>query len=335
MQPSGRSFEVGEDDVILDVALAHGIRMPHGCRAGSCKSCRAKVVSGTADVGRVFPAPRFMLRTRQFDGYTLLCRASASSDLVIEVDEQPRVHEARRLKSTVESVERAARDVAILRLKLDIADALNFVAGQYVELLLADGVRRSYSIANAPAAAGNDALEFHVRHLPGGLFTDRLFGGLAAGESLDIEAPRGAFYLRESARPALMLASGTGYAPIRSILLDVLPLRQGRPFVLYWGARTRADLYRLEEAQALASEHADLRFVPVLSEPDPDWDGRRGLVHEAVMQDLPDLSNWQVYACGAPPMVDAAQRDFTRQCRLEMADFFSDAFVSQADMARA
>ena len=333
--PSGRCFEVGEDDVILDVALSHGIRMPHGCRAGSCKSCRAKVISGTVDVGRIFPAPKFLLRMRQFDGYTLMCRASAASDLVIEVDEQAHVHEPRQLKALVADLELVRSDVAILRLKVDISEAVVFVAGQYVDLLLPEGVRRSYSIANAPSATGNQGLEFHIRYMPGGLFTERLFKGLALGEEIGIEAPLGAFYLRESVKPAIMLASGTGYAPIRSILLGALPRRQGRDMLLYWGARTLADVYKMEEARELEATWPGFKFVPVLSEAGDEWSGRKGFVHRSVMEDFPDLSGWQVYACGTPLMVEAAQRDFGAHCKLSPDDFFSDAFISQADLVEA
>jgi NAD(P)H-flavin reductase len=159
-----------------------------------------------------------------------------------------------------------------------------------------------------------------------------MFDGLAAGEEIRIEAPLGSFYLRESVKPALMLASGTGYAPIRSILLDALPRHQGRRMILYWGARKLADIYHLEEARELERTYPDFSFVPVLSEADQDWTGRTGLVHQALMQDFPDLSEWQVYACGTPLMVDAAQRDFAAQCQLSLDNFFADSFISQADL---
>jgi CDP-4-dehydro-6-deoxyglucose reductase len=335
LEPSGRSFQVTEDDVILDAALAQGIRMPHGCRAGTCKSCRAKVISGIADVGRAFPGPKFMMRLRQFDGYTLMCRATAACDLVIQVDEQPSVPEPAILTAKVKQIV-ITGDVAILRLQIEGDEAVSYVAGQYVDLLVSATDRRSYSIATPPALTGNAELEFHVRHLPGGLFTDRLFGGdLSVNEVIGLEAPLGAFYMRESSKPAVMLASGTGYAPIRAILLDILPRHQGRRIVLYWGGRQRADLYNFEEVIALERDYPDFSFVPVLSEAGPSsgWAGRTGFVHAAVMQDLPDLSDWQVYACGVPQMVDAAQRDFMQKCSLPENSFFADAFISKNDNA--
>ncbi len=337
LQPSGNSFEVTEDDIILDAALANGIRMPYGCRGGTCKSCRAKVVSGTVDVGRIFPAPSFLLRRRQFDGFTLMCRASAASDLVIEADEQAALPVPRLIAAAVEQIDFVSRDVAILRLRLDMADALIFAAGQYVDFLLPDGVRRSYSLANPPKSSGVDELEFHIRHMPGGLFTDRVFTGLSHGTPIQLEAPLGSFYLRETPHPAILVASGTGYAPIRSILLDLLPRARGRSVTLYWGGRRRADLYSLHEAEQLAEDYADLTIVPVLSDAGTNdgWTGRTGFVHRAVMEDFPDLSAHQVYACGTPLMVEAARRDFTAHCALPPDAFFADSFVSQADLVAA
>jgi CDP-4-dehydro-6-deoxyglucose reductase len=213
---------------------------------------------------------------------------------------------------------------------------LQFEAGQYVDFILPDGLRRSYSIANAPSAAGVMDLEFHIRHLPGGAFTDKVFGGMKLREKFQFEGPLGSFLLRESSKPALFLASGTGYAPIRSILLKELAAGNPRKMVLYWGGRSRKDLYLLEEAQNLARLHANFTFVPVLSEPlaEDEWTGTTGFVHRAVMKDLKDLSAWQVYACGVPVMVDAARRDFVGQCALPEGEFFADAFVSCADLAR-
>jgi CDP-4-dehydro-6-deoxyglucose reductase len=264
-----------------------------------------------------------------------MCRASATSDLVIEVDEQPHVPESRELDATIDGVDVISRDVAVLRIRVPTESAVSFVAGQYLDLLLQDGVRRSYSMANPPSAAGDERLEFHVRHMPGGLFTDRLFGGVVrVGDALKVDAPLGTFYLRESPAPALMLASGTGYAPIRSILLDHLPRQQNREVVVYWGGRTLPDLYAMEEVLSLQKAYANFRFVPVLSEANGEWSGRRGFVHRAVMEDLPDLSCWHAYACGTPLMVEAARRDFGAECGLPAEHFFSDSFVTAAELAQ-
>jgi CDP-4-dehydro-6-deoxyglucose reductase len=197
-------------------------------------------------------------------------------------------------------------------------------------------MKRSYSIANPPLDGTVD-LQFHIRHLPGGVFTDRLFGGMKQREKLQIEGPLGTFFLRDSDKPALLIASGTGYAPIRGMLLHSLPQRTGRKMVLYWGGRRKRDLYMLEEAMALAEQYPDFSFVPVLSAPAPedDWSGHTGFVHEVAMRDLPDLSGWQVYASGAPAMVEAARADFSAICGLPQDQFFADSFVTQAEVAAA
>jgi CDP-4-dehydro-6-deoxyglucose reductase len=250
--------------------------------------------------------------------------------------------------------------VALLWLKLPAGERLRFRAGQYADFLLANGVRRSYSIASLPDAEG--PAEFHVRHLPGGVFTDALFGvatpSIQERSIVRIEAPLGTFYLREEdAEPIVLLASGTGFAPIKSIAETIFARslhrddpasgRRARPVVLYWGARTRADLYLDALPRRWESEQPNFRYVPVLSdEPGigahaddgsaapgvPRWEGRTGFVHEAVMEDIPDLSAHQVYACGAPAMVRAAHRDFVARCGLREENFFSDAFVSRADL---
>jgi CDP-4-dehydro-6-deoxyglucose reductase len=331
--PSGRTFRVENGQPILTAGLAAGIKMPYGCRMGTCRSCRGKVLSGKIDFGDAHPA---YLPVQQRDaGYALLCKGSAHSDLVIEVDEvlvvTPQV-----VPALVKTIVRAAPDVALLSLRLPLHLNLQFDAGQYVDFLLPNGVRRSYSIANAPDAAGVINLEFHIRHLPGGLFTDAVFGTLKVRDKIQIEAPLGTFLLRESTKPVLFLASGTGYAPIRSILLNELSKRSARQMVLYWGGRARQDLYMLDEAAQLAERYPNFSFIPVLSEAltEDHWRGANGFVHAAAMQGIPDMRGWQVYACGAPLMVEAARRDFIRDCKLDEADFYSDAFLSSADLAR-
>lgn len=337
LEPSGRSFVVGEDEVILDAAINAGIRMPHGCRAGTCRSCKAKVISGTVEVGRAFPAPAFMLRLRQAEGFTLMCRATAASDVVIEVEEGIELVEPRILEAAIREPVMMSHDAALVRIDIEQGAVLDFTAGQYVDLLLEGGVRRSYSIANPPQAGGVDHLLFHIRHLPGGLFTDPLFQPGFSGGRVRIEAPLGSFYLRRSTKPAILLASGTGFAPIRAILLDTLARTRDRALALYWGGRRVTDLYAMEEAAALASSHDNFSFVPVLSEEGPDegWGGRTGFVHEAIMADIPNLFSHQVYACGTPAMVEAARKDLISLCRLPEGEFYADSFLSQADLAGA
>jgi CDP-4-dehydro-6-deoxyglucose reductase len=259
---------------------------------------------------------------------------------------------ARRMPVRIERIDRPAPDVAIVAIKLPAGEQLLFRAGQYVDILLAGGERRSYSIASMPGAEG--PLEFHIRHMPGGLFTDALFGRanppVAERSILRIEGPLGTFHLRDDDdAPIVLLAGGTGFAPLKAIAETIFADglnrerragRRARSVVLYWGARTRADLYRDDLPRRWASDQPNFTYVPVLSEPDRDpagasgsWQGRTGLVHRAVMQDLPDLSAHHVYACGAPAMIDVARRDFIAQCGLREENFHADAFTSRADSA--
>lgn len=332
--PGGRKFRVENGLPILNAGLAAGVKMPYGCRIGTCRSCRGRIVQGKIDFGAAHPA--YLPQHQRDEGYALLCQATACSDLKIEIEELPQLAPPQIAPAYVKKVEFLAADVAVVCLRLPLHLNLRFESGQYVDFIFPDGTRRSYSMANPATSAGTIDLEFHIRHLPGGIFTDRLFKGLKPREKLQFEGPLGTFFLRESSKPALFLASGTGYAPIRSIILKHLPLESARPLTLYWGGRTRRDLYMMQEAKELAARHANFKFVPVLSEalPEDRWTGATGLVHAAAMRDFPDLSGWQVYACGNPLMIEAASRDFTARCGLAETEFFADSFVSLADLAR-
>jgi CDP-4-dehydro-6-deoxyglucose reductase len=235
------------------------------------------------------------------------------------------------LATTVTAITRATDDVAIVTLHHEAA--MPYRAGQYLDICLENGHRRSYSMAT-PARDGN--IELHVRHLPGGLFTDRVFAaqaGLQTGDVLTVQGPAGSFWLREGDAPVILLASGTGFAPVKAIIEQAMADRAARPMRLYWGGRSKRDLYHDALCRQWAAQLSWLQYEPILSAPaDSDgWSGRSGLVHQAVMQDFPDLSRHQVYACGAPAMVAAAQRDFTERCGLPQAAFFADAFLSAAD----
>jgi CDP-4-dehydro-6-deoxyglucose reductase len=233
----------------------------------------------------------------------------------------------------VASIVRPTQDVAIVKLQLPANVVLQYHAGQYLEFILKDGARRSYSMANAPENA-QGGIELHLRHMPGGKFTDHVFTAMKERDILRMEGPYGSFFLREdSAKPIVLLASGTGFAPIKAILEHMQAKAIERPAVLYWGCRTKRDLYLHEWAEQAAASMLNLRYVPVLSEATTEdaWTGRTGFVHHAVMQDLPDLSDYQVYACGVPIMVDSAKRDFVAQCQLPDDEFYADAFTSEAD----
>jgi len=340
VQPAGHEFPVEQGQTVLDAALAAGLVLPYSCRNGTCSTCRAHVVSGDYDAG---PAPARILDAADLArGYTLLCQARPSSDLVIEAQE---VHLAsdvvvRRMPVRVRDLEPLAPDVMRITLQLPSAEAFHFYPGQYLEFLLKDGRRRSYSMACAQAE--DHHVEIHVRHMPGGAFTGPVFGEgdkpLGARDILRIEGPLGSFFVREDdPRPIVFLASGTGFAPIKAMVEGMRARGDRRPAVLYWGGRRPADLYLSALAQGWEEQLPGFRYVPVLSDavPEDGWGGRTGWVHRAVMEDLPDLSGYQVYACGAPVMVEAARRDFVQHCGLSPDAFFADAFTSEADKARS
>jgi CDP-4-dehydro-6-deoxyglucose reductase len=336
--PSQHQFSVTADQTVLDAALAAGILLPYSCRSGACSTCKAKIVSGTI---QPVPSAEVILTPEEREaGYTLLCQARATSDLVVESREIRLASDiqVRKLPSRVTSITRPAADVAVLQLQLPATETFKFYAGQYVELILKDGKRRSYSMANPPHSAA--ALELHIRHLPGGLFTDHVFGvgatQMKEREILRIEGPMGSFFLREdSDLPIVMLASGTGFAPIKAIIEHMVEQGVKRPVTLYWGGRRPADLYMHAMAQNWAATIPNFRYVPVVSDalPEDAWTGRTGFVHKAVMADFPDLSGYQVYACGAPIVVDSARREFVAHCKLPDDAFFADSFTSEADLA--
>jgi CDP-4-dehydro-6-deoxyglucose reductase len=334
LQPANRSFEVQRDESILSAAIRQGIGLPYGCRDGACGSCKSRLLEGRVIHGA--HQLRALSTAEEDAGFILPCCAAAQTDCVVKARSVPGAGEFPVLKmpARVLSLQRAAADVMILKLQLPANQNLQYRAGQFIEIILRDGARRSYSMANASHLLGSPpALELHLRHLPGGRFTDHVFGDMQAKEILRIEGPFGSFFLREtSIKPMVLLAAGTGFAPIKALIEHMQLKGVERPTRLYWGCRTRADLYLHHWAEAAALQMPNLRYVPVLSESvDEGWAGRVGLVHRAVMDDLSDLSGHQVYACGAPVMVESARNDFVAHCGLPADEFYADAFTSEAD----
>ncbi len=334
LMPANRSFEVQRDEPILSAAIRQGIGLPYGCRDGACGSCKSRLLEGRVIHGahqlRALSVPE------EDAGLILPCCAAAQTDCVIEARSVPGAGEFPVLKmpARVLSLQRAAPDVMIVKLQLPANQNLQYRAGQFIEVILRDGARRSYSMANAAHNLGSPpALELHLRHMAGGRFTDHVFGSMRDKEILRIEGPFGSFFLREeSAKPIVLLAAGTGFAPIKALIEHMQLKAITRPTTLYWGCRRRADLYLHDWAEAAAAQMPNLRYVPVLSESfDEGWQGRSGLVHRAAMEDLPDLSSHQVYACGAPVMVDSARNDFVGHCGLPADEFHADSFTSEAD----
>jgi CDP-4-dehydro-6-deoxyglucose reductase len=334
LRPSGLQFHTEKGETVLAAALREGYVLPYGCKNGACGSCKSKILEGRVKYG-VYQR-KALSDLEKSQGKALLCQAIPLSDLVIEARTVGAAKgiQIKTLPCRVQKMERLADDVIVLQLKLPANERLEFLAGQYLEFLLRDGSRRSFSMANPPHAG--DLLELHVRHVAGGQFTDHVFGKMKERDILRFEGPLGTFFLREdSGKPIVLVASGTGFAPIKAILEHAFHAGVQHPMTLYWGGRRPKDLYLDALPRQWATEHANFRYVPVISDalPEDTWHGRTGFVHRAVMEDFPDLSGCQVYACGVPVMVDAARRDFTTLCKLPEEEFFADSFTTQADLA--
>ena len=334
VQPSGHQFDCEADETVLNAALRAGIGLPYGCKNGACGSCKGKVIAGSVE--HKAHQQRALPEEERAQGFSLFCCAVPQADLVIEAREVAGSSEypVRKMPTRVASIQKVAPDVAVVTLQLPAKEALAYRAGQYIEFLLKDGKRRSYSMASAPSLEG--PLTLHIRYMAGGLFTEHVFNTLKERDILRFEGPHGTFFLREeSSKPIVLLASGTGFAPIKALVEHLVHLKSERPVSLYWGGRRPLDLYMNELCEQWAAILPNFRYVPVVSHalPEDHWQGRTGFVHQAVMQDIPDLSGYQVYACGAPVVVDSARRDYVEQCGLPADEFYADAFTSEADLA--
>jgi CDP-4-dehydro-6-deoxyglucose reductase len=336
LQPSGLQFQVEDGEAVLTAALRQGFVLPYGCKNGACGSCKGKILSGSVDYG-VYQA-RALTDEEKAQGKALFCQAKPLSDLVLEARAigAAKDIQIKKLPCRVQKLERLADDVMVMQLKLPANEKLVFLAGQFIEFLLKDGSRRSFSMANAPHSS--EYLELHVRHVAGGQFTDHVFNKMKERDILRFEGPLGTFFLREeSDKPLVFVASGTGFAPIKAVIEHLFHKGIARPATLYWGGRRPKDLYMNALAEKWAAEHPGFTYIPVVSDAlaEDNWHGRAGFVHRAAMQDFPDLSGHQVYACGVPIMVDSARKDFIAACSLPEDEFFADSFTTQADMPQA
>ena len=338
LKTSGKQFTVNPDENLLEAALRQGINLPYGCKNGACGSCKGKILEGQVNHGQ--HSESALSKADETAGGILFCCAHPQSDLLIEAREVQGAGDIaiRKVPCRVNTISKPSIDVAVLKLQLPAAERFQFLAGQYLAFLLKDGQRRAYSIANAPEQEG--PLELHIRHLPGGLFTDFVFGAVTPAlkekDILRFEGPLGSFFLREdSKKPIIFLAAGTGFAPIKSIIEQMQIKKIERPIHLYWGGRRPNDLYMNALCESWAKEIANFNYIPVISDAlaEDHWKGRTGFVHQAVIDDHPNLKGFQVYACGAPVMVNAARNDFAAKCQLPDEEFFADSFTSAADLA--
>ncbi len=331
LQPSGHAFRVEPGESILAAALRQGIMLPYGCRAGSCGSCMATLRAGRIRYDGATPVglePDEIAANR-----ILVCQAIPETDLVLETRELARAGEipVKNLPARVQDIEHLTHDIMRLRLQLPASERMQFFAGQYIEILLKDGRRRAFSIANAPH---DDAfIELHIRLVPGGQFTHIVFDELKPKAMLRIEGPLGSYYLREdSPRPVILMGGGTGFAPLKGMLEHAFHIGFDKPLHRFWGVRARRDLYMQELIQGWLAAHPTLRYTPVLSEPGmvDHWAGETGTVVEAVERAYPDLSGFDIYMSGPPPMCDAARERFLT-LGVPIEQMFSDAFEFAAD----
>jgi CDP-4-dehydro-6-deoxyglucose reductase len=326
ISPSGKQFEVDENETVLDAAARQHINLPYSCRDGLCGSCKAVLKHGEVDYGDELP-PALSDEERQA-GIALLCQAHAKSDLEIEaqlVDAVANIP-VRKLPCRVIEHKRLCHDVMELKLKTPDNMPFQFLAGQYINILLKDGRHRSFSIANTPN--DDNIIELHIRHVEGGEFSEYVFEKLKDKTLLRFEGPLGTFFLREdSQRPIILMAGGTGFAPIKGIIEHALEAGITRPMYLYWGARSMEDLYMHELPQQWAERYAHIHYIPVLSDPKPEdnWQGRTGFVHAAIVGDFDDLSGYDIYAGGPPQMVNAGFEAFA-ELGLPPEQYFSDSF---------
>jgi CDP-4-dehydro-6-deoxyglucose reductase len=319
---SHRSFSVRPGESLLDGALAAGLNLPHGCKSGNCGACRARLRSGRIDYPR--GAPLGLSAAEVADGYVLMCQARAAGDLELEPIEIHAAadHAVQRLPCRIAAATRLSHDVVRVMLRLPAVQHLNYEAGQYIDVLLAGGRRRSFSLACPPHDA--KLLELHVRRVVGGEFSETLFAGDATGRLLEIEGPLGAFTYRPGSAPMLLLGGGTGLAPLLAMLRHVVENGLERELLLYWGVRAERDLYADALLRELAARAPSLRYVPVLSEPAATWAGRRGWVHAAALADLDPLAH-DVYASGPPEMIAAVRRDFAAR-GVDASRLYCDSF---------
>lgn len=320
--PSGHQFTTQTGESILDAAERQGIALPYGCRNGMCGSCAGTLLSGAV----TYPAEMEDVGDGSPDNRCLTCKAVPSSDIRIQIHEVETAQEieVRTLPCKVERMERLAHDVMRIYLKLPESQRLQFLAGQYLDFLLDDGRRRAFSIANAPH--DDSLIELHIRHVPGGDFTDYVFEQMKVGSIQRIQAPLGSFFLREtSQRPLIFMAGGTGFAPLKGIIEHAFHIGLDRPMHLFWGVRAERDLYLASLPEAWAKNRRGMKFTPVLSEPESNWSGAVGWVHDEVLRSYPDMSAYDLYMSGPPPMVFAA-RDAFQSAGLSEDRMYSDVF---------
>jgi CDP-4-dehydro-6-deoxyglucose reductase, E3 len=334
---TGRDFSAARGQSVLDAALSSGLNLPHSCKSGSCSSCKARLLAG--EIEYPFGKPLGLSDAEVAAGFILMCQARALGDLTIETLEIHPAHEItiKRLPCRIERSMPLSHDVMALYLRLPAAEEFRFQAGQYIDVMLDGGRRRSFSIASPPHASR--PLELHVRRVAGGEFTERLFEANSRNTLLTIEGPLGQFIYRQTDAPILMVGGGTGLAPLLSMLRHAIENDIPRNIMLYWGVRGERDLYAQAALAALAERSAGFRYLAVLSEASSQWGGRRGFVHDAVLADYRTLEGYDIYASGPPAMIDAVRSEFRKlgaapeRLYFDSFDYAPDALERQRNSA--
>ncbi|OGA00743.1 MAG: ferredoxin-NAD reductase [Betaproteobacteria bacterium RIFCSPLOWO2_02_FULL_62_17] len=323
--PGNRCVAAHPGETVLDACLRAGVPLPHECRNGGCAVCKTALLAGAIDFGHY--QGNALSAEERSRGFFLSCCATAQGDIEIEYEPGARDREHARLYTArVEALQPLAPDVMLVRLRLPEGERIAFEAGQFINIILEDGERRAYSFSSAPDAAAS--IDLHVRLLPGGRFSTHVFNVMRPGDEIHFEGPLGYSSVEDKDKPLILVAGSTGFAPVKSVLEHAFESGFRRPLIFYWGVRRRRDLYLAALPEQWQREHDNFRFVPVLSDPQPEdeWKGRTGLVHEAILADYPDLSGYEIYACGSVQMVDAARPAFLAQGLTEDA-CISDAFL--------
>lgn len=333
--PTGNTVIAKKGETILEASLRHGLNLPYVCRDGACGTCKGKILSGTVDYGTY--QKDALSDAEKKEGKALFCCAKPLSDLEIESQEVDELSgfTVKTIRFRVEKMVRAAQDVMLLELQPESGERMNFIPGQYIAVHLDDGTKRSYSVANDPQASNN--LQLHIRLVKGGKFTSHVFNEMKVGDTLQADGPHGTFFLHEKDdKPIIFMSGGCGFGAVKGMVEHAFRIGMKRPMTLYWGARIPADFYLAELPEKWQREHDNFKFIPVLSEPKPEhnWQGRTGLVHEAILQDYAQLGNYQVYACGSPEMVDAGRAPFMSR-GLPEDQYFSDKFSIACQIAPA
>ena len=334
IHPSEHQFYVEENESILDAAMRQNIDLPYGCRGGACGCCAGFIVKGDVYYD---DEPIALDDDMKANKQALFCMAKTNSDLEISIEEIAELSQiqVKTLACHVSSKNRLCHDVISLQLSLDNNERLQYLAGQYIEFILEDGKRRAFSISNAPHK--DNFLELHIRHVDGGIFTDFLFESMPENSSLQMQGPLGSFYLREARnRPIIMMGGGTGFGPIKAMIEHIEHVGFDQKIYLFMGVRALRDLYMNDMVTQWIAKNPNLTFTPVLSEPmeEDHWNDEIGFVHQAVAKQFIDLSGFDIYMSGPPPMVNAAVDVFIQQ-NAKKENMFSDAFEYSADAAKA